>query len=77
MNTAFAYADLEDPQTIRFLEALLDRRNEKMAAGIEARLAANPDRSYFFAIGSLHMPGPEGILALLTKRGYTIERVRP
>ena len=58
-----------------FLDALIDQRNRKMADGIDARLRAHPERSFFFAIGSLHIPGPEGIEALLTKRGHTLIRV--
>jgi len=77
MAVAFEYADFDDPLTAEFMDALIDRRNLGMAAGIERRIAANAGTGYFFAVGALHLPGPEGILALLAKRGLDVERVRP
>jgi hypothetical protein len=87
MRTAFEYADPDDPLTRRFLAAMIDERNHKMAQAIDARLrrerarqrpaggGAEPARSYFIAIGALHIPGPEGVEALLAKRGYDLERL--
>ena len=77
VRVAFEYVDLEDPQSAEFMEALLDRRNLGMASGIERRLLANPELGYFFAVGALHVPGPEGVVKLLEKRGFRVERVRP
>ena len=77
MQVSLEYADPDDPLTARFLEALLDRRNIGMAAGIERRVLAHPESGYFFAVGALHLPGPEGILARLRARGFQVERVEP
>ena len=75
LRTGLEYADLDDPQTARFLDALIDRRNRTMAAAIDERLGAASGLSYFFAPGSLHLPGPEGLVSLLTERGYALERL--
>jgi uncharacterized protein YbaP (TraB family) len=79
MRTALEYADPDDPLTREFLDAMIDRRNQRMAAEIDRRLrapaGAAPRRAWFFAIGSLHLPGPEGVVALLVKRGHALERL--
>lgn len=56
-------------------EALIDRRNEVMADRIEESLRDAPEESHLFAVGVLHMPGKRGVLELLRKRGFRIERV--
>jgi uncharacterized protein YbaP (TraB family) len=56
-------------------EALIDRRNAAMADKIEESLREEPEASHLFAVGVLHMPGKRGVIELLRKRGYRIERV--
>jgi len=58
-----------------FLKRLLDDRNLSMAKAIDAKLGKEPQKSYFFAIGALHMAGDEGLVELLQAKGYTLERV--
>ena len=57
-------------------EALTDRlltgRNRLMAERMQAALEAG---SAFIAVGALHLPGEDGILALLERRGFEITRV--
>ncbi|HEY4151072.1 MAG TPA: TraB/GumN family protein [Chitinophagaceae bacterium] len=48
---------------------LLNRRNKKMAHRIDSMAAI---RSNFFAVGAAHLPGTEGLLALLRAKGYTL-----
>jgi len=53
-----------------FQEAMIDARNRGMAA------AAGPilDRGgAFIAVGALHLPGEQGLVALLRQQGYTVE----
>ncbi len=41
----------------KFLDGLLYSRNKKMATKIQAIVAAEPEKSHFFAIGTAHMLG--------------------
>ncbi|MCU0430238.1 MAG: TraB/GumN family protein [Cytophagaceae bacterium] len=52
-------------------EALLDQRNQTMSLRLHEAIQQG---SVFCAIGAAHLPGPEGVLALMQKRGY---RIRP
>ena len=52
---------------------MLDDRNVGMADKAESYMAQG--RTTFFAVGAAHMEGEAGIVALLTERGYTVERV--
>jgi uncharacterized protein YbaP (TraB family) len=42
----------------------------------EALLPVFARGSTFVAVGALHMPGEEGILSLLERRGYTVTRLQ-
>ena len=53
-------------------DRLLTRRNRLMAERMQAALEAG---NAFVAVGALHLPGEEGILALLERRGFEITRV--
>ncbi|RYY85700.1 MAG: TraB/GumN family protein [Chitinophagaceae bacterium] len=50
----------------------LVRRNRKMARRMDSLAQARPT---FFAIGAGHLPGSEGVLALLRQRGYRVTPV--
>ena len=53
-------------------DALLTKRNIKMARRIDSLAAF---RTMFFAIGAAHLPGDDGVISLLKKRGFTVEPV--
>jgi uncharacterized protein YbaP (TraB family) len=55
-----------------FFKRLLDDRNQRIAARLLPRINT---RSTFIAVGALHLPGPGGLLQLLTDRGYNISIV--
>jgi len=55
-----------------FNQRLVVDRNHRMADRMESRLR---DGRYFVAVGALHLPGREGLLELLTRRGYTLTRI--
>lgn len=61
-----SYADSTEP-----VQKLL-RRNRKMALRMDGIAHRQPT---FFAIGAGHLPGPEGVLALLRRRGFTVTPV--
>ncbi len=75
VSVSLEYADLEDPATRQFLDAAIHQRNARMAATIIEQLEARPDDAHFFAIGALHIPGPEGVQARLEKSGRTLTRL--
>ncbi len=75
MKTALEDLDPDDPRTRQFKEAVYDKRNHTMAEEIAKRLWAHPETSYLFAVASVHVPGPDGIQALLTKKGYRLTRL--
>jgi uncharacterized protein YbaP (TraB family) len=75
VRVSFEYADMEDPVTREFVDAMLHERNERMAKRIDERLKGHQGDVQFFAIGALHVPGPDGVKARLEKAGYTLTRV--
>lgn len=56
----------------RFSKILVDQRNVTMAKGF--RKIAKTER-LFCAVGAAHLGGKKGIIALLRKKGYTVEAV--
>lgn len=69
MRMALRY---RSPLQDRFLDALLWQRNRRMVAKMVPRLDTG---GAFIAIGALHLPGPGGVLDILSKRGYSIESI--
>ncbi|HEX2113338.1 MAG TPA: TraB/GumN family protein [Alphaproteobacteria bacterium] len=51
--------------------AMIDERNRRMVE----RMQASFDGSAFVAVGALHLPGENGVLALLERAGYSVTRV--
>lgn len=56
-----------------FQAKLLDERNRNMAERAQPYLEKG---GAFVAVGALHLPGEEGLVALLRKRGWTVTRVK-
>ncbi|MGQ0658809.1 MAG: TraB/GumN family protein [Chromatiales bacterium] len=56
----------------RVADAIVDRRNHRMVARVRSHL---DEGGTFIAIGALHLPGGEGVLALLARHGYRLTRV--
>ncbi|MEO6630928.1 MAG: TraB/GumN family protein, partial [Mucilaginibacter sp.] len=48
-------------------------RNKVMAASMIKYMA---DGTLFTAVGAAHLPGPDGVIALLRKEGYTVTKVK-
>lgn len=53
----------------RLTQTLLHDRNQRMAERMEPHLR---EGGAFIAIGALHLPGADGVLALLVARGYQV-----
>lgn len=63
---------LFEPEPVVLKDLLLVNRNKKMARRIDS--LANL-RSMFIAIGVAHLPGDNGVIQLLQKKGFTVEPV--
>ncbi len=62
-----------DPRLAQTLETnLVVKRNHRMVERMQPRLK---EGGAFIAVGSLHLPGKQGILALLKQQGYQLTRV--
>lgn len=57
----------------KLYRALVTDRNKRMAERI-GDMAQR--QSTFAAVGALHLPGNEGVIALLREKGYTVEAVK-
>ena len=63
------YAEKELSNT--FERALVTDRNHRMADRVAAQLA-DKNLRMFVAVGALHLPGEEGVINLLRKKGFTV-----
>lgn len=63
------FAPQDDPAARRFMQRLIGDRNLSM---VKRMLPQLEQGSAFIAIGALHLPGRQGILALLAKKGYRV-----
>ena len=59
----------------KFIRILLTERNHLMAERATARMKAEPDKAFLFAVGAGHLYGDEGLLKLLEKAGCKLVRV--
>jgi uncharacterized protein YbaP (TraB family) len=59
----------------KFMARALDGRNQVMVDRLLAKRAERPTKTLFFAVGTLHYAGEEGIVALLQKKGLKVTRV--
>lgn len=57
----------------QFEDVMLDNRNKKWIAVIEAAAKKTPT---FFAVGAAHLSGENGVIKLLRKQGYKVESVK-
>ncbi|MBI4906519.1 MAG: TraB/GumN family protein [Acidobacteria bacterium] len=57
------------------MKVLITDRNKKMADAAEAFLKGAEKAQGFFVVGAAHMVGKEGIVRLLEKKGFAVERV--
>lgn len=67
----------ELPGLARLYETLLDERNRRWLARLRP-LLDDPERAgqtFLVAVGALHLPGPQGLVALLRDAGYRAARI--
>jgi uncharacterized protein YbaP (TraB family) len=61
---------LDEAARAYFIEKGIDARNHRM---LDSMLPALAEGGVFTAVGALHLPGEEGLLALLRKNGYRVQ----
>ena len=66
--------DRDDPAQLRWWQRLGPERNRRMAERILDRLAERP-RKVYVAVGAYHLIGPDSVVDLLRRAGWTVERV--
>jgi len=64
--------DKSSPLGVEFSDEILTQRNHIMADRISNLI---PAQTIFIAIGAGHLPGKEGVIELLRKKGFTVKAV--
>ena len=67
------FEDAKDPRFAPLYDAFLLARNRNMAESLAALL--DKPGTYFVAVGAGHVVGPEGIPALLARKGLTVQQM--
>jgi uncharacterized protein YbaP (TraB family) len=72
-DTAMDLPVTESPELVdEFMGRLIEERNHRMAERITGLLDQG---NALIAVGALHLPGDEGVLALLEAKGYLVSPV--
>ena len=69
-----AHLDTLGSFTDGMMSAIITTRNHHFADRLELQMKSN---SVFAAFGAGHLPGDEGVISLLRKKGYSVEPVMP
>ncbi len=72
-NAMLAGEQKDDAKIPGMHERILVRRNRNWSPQIEKMLDAGSDDTLVI-VGALHLPGPDGVVRLLQKEGYAVER---
>lgn len=67
--------DPNDPLAAKITKRLLTDRNVTMAERIIAKMRAKPQAVQLFAVGSAHVFGDDGIVALLRRQGHEVNEL--
>lgn len=62
-----------EPELAPFYEKMIDERSLGMAEKIEEFLASN--ETYFIVVGTAHLVGENGLINLLSEKGYAVEQL--
>lgn len=63
-----------ESESMEMMEAeLLTERNNKWVKAIEEKLG---EKTYFIAVGAMHLVGEDGLIKQLSESGYTVEAVK-
>ena len=78
---AYMAQDLDAVAALMFKEDMDEAQMKRLITDRNANWAVKlaeilPDKTLFLAVGCGHLPGPEGLIELLRKAGYTVEPVK-
>jgi uncharacterized protein YbaP (TraB family) len=73
LNGLYSIVNSESSQINNFNQDFLDVRNKNWIPVIESQIKVN---STFIAVGAAHLPGENGVINLLQKKGYKVEPVK-
>jgi uncharacterized protein len=62
-----------DPSINNYLDLLIYRRNRNWVDSLEVLM---PQKSLLVAVGAGHLPGNEGLIMTLRKKGYTVSAIK-
>jgi hypothetical protein len=66
-------SDKDDPGMSGYMDLLLYNRNRKWARELDTLL---PGKSLLIAVGAAHLPGKEGVIELLRRKGYSVDPIK-
>ncbi len=73
LDDLYAFVKKESDSPINSSRAFLEDRNQKW---IPVMIEMMEIKSVFFAVGAAHLAGPEGVIELLLKKGYTLTPIK-
>ena len=73
IDDLYTFMKKESDSPINSSRAFLEDRNQKWIPQMEKMMES---KSVFFAVGAAHLAGPEGVIELLIKKGYTLTPIK-
>lgn len=73
LDDLYTFIKKESDSPINNSRAFLEDRNQKWIPQMEKMM---DNKSVFFAVGAAHLAGPEGVIELLNKKGYTLTPIK-
>ncbi|MEM7026909.1 MAG: TraB/GumN family protein [Pseudomonadota bacterium] len=71
-NYVNRYSTMHEPLYKKLMHRLIDKRNKLM---VERMIPLLQQGNAFIAIGTMHLPGEKGVLALLEEQGYHLSAI--
>lgn len=69
----YTFMKKENDSPVNSSRAFIEDRNQKWIPQMEKMME---NKNVFFAVGAAHLAGPEGVIELLIKKGYTLTPIK-
>jgi uncharacterized protein YbaP (TraB family) len=73
LDNLYSFMKKESDSPIANSRVFLENRNQNWIPQMEKMMES---KSVFFAVGAAHLAGPEGVIELLIKKGYTLTPIK-